>query len=218
MDQQIVPGRRTPGKAVMIVLAIVSLVLLFTGNIGSFFTYEIGSLLPRLTMPSATAILSKIITSSPVVVFLVYTAAFFGKGKAEAMVHVFLGLTALIFIYLFFSDLVTIFSINLDYMDVKSKITYILQWTIDLLLIVASAVFFTFAAIFGRKKRVFIIIASAVSIACAVYDLFTAFSLISYFIGKRFFLYVVTVPFGILGSAAFYAALLIFGIYCNKAG
>lgn len=218
MNQQIVPGRRAPGKIVMIVLAIISLVLLYTGNIGSFFTYETESLLPHFTMPSATAILSIIITSSPVIVFLIYTAAFFGKGKAEAMVHVFLGLTALIFIYLFFSDLVSIFNINPDVMDVKSKITYILQWTIDILLIVASAVFFTIAAIFGRKKRVFIIIAAAVSIACAVYDLFSSFSLISYFIDNRFFLYVVTLPSGILGSAAFYTALLIFGINCKKAG
>ncbi|MBO5884086.1 MAG: hypothetical protein J6Q78_06745 [Clostridia bacterium] len=156
------------------------------------------------SFPTVEEFISILIGLIPCILLIVYLLAFHKKTKAICMIPITLGFMAFTNI---FNILVSIPFVNSD----------IISTVLSLCLIVAL-VFATISSLNGFSKKIYIIIASSIGLLAALISLFDYFNTLDFYLNimkknnPDIIVYLLTRPAKILGNAALYVALLLFGL------
>lgn len=149
--------------------------------------------------PSIISILFLLLDLAPCVLLLLYIMKFHGQYKGTVLYPIVCGLIAGC----------PLLSTILD--GVRG---YGLYWP-NILISLAIIVPFTLLTINATKglnKKVYTIVATSIGLVLQLLSVISMFISMDWYIEEEMYLYLFTVPMGIIGTAALYIALLLFGL------
>lgn len=206
MNQTILEKQRTIRcKTPIVLLSIVSLVFTALSCITYFvnyhWEYNDGNSYYEMEVgfPSVFELISLLLSVAPYILFVLYILKFHKEFKATILVPITLGLIA--FNYLFYYIESAIFGYDIYFRDL----------IFDIVIIVAFGLA-TFGALKGFNKKVFLIIAMVVGLLVEVLSILNIFNAIEWYLEDGLYLYLFTWTIGVLGTIAFYIAILLFAL------
>ena len=149
--------------------------------------------------PSIIGILFLLLDLAPCVLLLLYIMKFHGQYKGTVLYPIVCGLIA------GYPLLSTIWNVvcgySLNYLDILISLAIIVPFTL-----------LTINATKGLNKKVYTIVATSIGLVLQLLSVISIINAMVWYIEEEMYLYLFTNPMGIIGTAALYIALLLFGL------
>ena len=149
--------------------------------------------------PSIIDILFLLLDLAPCVLLLLYIMKFHGQYKGTVLYPIVCGLIAGNHLLSTIWDVVS--GYGLYWPDILISLAIIVPFTL-----------LTINATKGLNKKVYTIVATSIGLVLQLLSVITIFNSMDWYIENEMYLYLFTDPMGIIGTAALYIALLLFGL------
>lgn len=153
--------------------------------------------------PSIISILFLLLDLAPCVLLLLYIMKFHGQYKGTVLYPIVCGLIAGSPLLSTILNVIRGYGLALAWLDVIIKLAIVISFTL-----------LTINAIRGLNKKVYTIVATSIGLVLqllSAISIFNSMVLVRY-IETEMYLYLFTIPMGIIGTVALYIALLLFGL------
>ena len=193
-------NRKIKCNSPITILGFISLICTVFSCITYFLYYDYNYEL-AFYFPSIISILFLLLDLAPCVLLLLYIMKFHGQYKGTVLYPIVCGLIAGYPLLSTIWNVVYVRGYGLDWSDILISLAIIVPFTL-----------LTINATKGLNKKVYTIVATSIGLVLQLIPVIDIFHYMNWYIEQEMYLYLFTNSMSIIGTAALYIALLLFGL------